>query len=156
MTVSAPTYGALNYDFDYDLLRWVPSQQAVVRADTLNVTLPATAATAANQTTGNTSLASIDTKTLARSSTATTTLVADTAVSTQLLAANTARLGASVTNDSSALLYLKLGTTASATDYSAPLMKNGYFETPYGYTGRIDGIWASDPNDGAARITELT
>lgn len=91
-----------------------------------------------------------------RSATATTSQVADTASSATLLAANTDRLGATIANDSSAVLFVKFGTTASSTDYSARLPQYAYLEVPYGYTGRIDGIWASDPNDGAARITEFT
>ena len=91
-----------------------------------------------------------------RSGTATTTQVADTAVSATILASNANRLGASIANDSSARLYIKLGTTASTTDYTVSLPQNGYYEVPNNYTGRIDGIWASDPNDGAARVTELT
>ncbi len=91
-----------------------------------------------------------------RSGTATHSSVADTATSTTLLSSNTSRLGASITNDSSAVLYVKLGTTASATDYAVRMVQYAYFEVPYGYTGRIDGIWATDPGDGAARIVEFT
>lgn len=91
-----------------------------------------------------------------RSATGTTTQVADTASSTTLLASNTNRLGASIQNDSSAVLYLKCGATASATDYTVRLIQYAYYEVPFNYTGRIDGIWASDPGDGAARITEFT
>lgn len=83
------------------------------------------------------------------------TSVADTASSTTLLAANADRLGASIQNTSSAVLYVKFGTTASATDFTVRLVQYAYFEVPYWYTGRIDGIWASDPGDGAAKITEL-
>lgn len=90
------------------------------------------------------------------SSTATTSQVSDTATSTTLLSSNAARLGASITNDSSIALYIKLGTTASTTDYTVRLVQYAYYEVPFGYTGRIDGIWASDPGDGAARITEFT
>lgn len=90
-----------------------------------------------------------------RSGTATTSQVNDTASSTTLLASNADRLGATVHNDSTAILYLKLGTTASATDYTVAMAANAYYEVPYGYTGRIDGIWANDAS-GAARITELT
>lgn len=88
--------------------------------------------------------------------TATTTGVTDNAASVTLLAANGARKGAIIANDSSAALYVKFGTTATTTDYTVRIAQNGYFEVPFGYTGRIDGIWATDPNDGGARITELT
>lgn len=91
-----------------------------------------------------------------RSATATTTQVSDTASTAQLLAANSARRGAIITNDSSAILYVKLGTTASTTDYTVQLAQKAYYEVPFHYTGRIDGIWATDPNDGGARITEIT
>lgn len=91
-----------------------------------------------------------------QSGTGTTSQVADTGSSTTLLAANTSRLGCSIQNDSSAVLYLKCGATASATDYTARLVQYAYWEAPYGYTGVIDGIWASDPGDGAARVTEFT
>lgn len=87
---------------------------------------------------------------------AATTQVADNAASVTLLASNSSRLGAIIVNDSSATLYVKYGTTATTTDYTAPLVQGGYHEVPFGYTGRIDGIWASDPGDGAARITELS
>lgn len=91
-----------------------------------------------------------------RSSTATTSQVSDAASSTQLLAANTSRIGATVYNDSAAILYVKCGTTASTTDYTAQLPPGGYWESPFGYTGRIDGLWEFDSNSGAARITEYT
>lgn len=91
-----------------------------------------------------------------RAGTATRTTVADSASDVSLLASNANRLGATIANDSSAVLYIALGTTASATDYTARVVQYGYYEVPYGYTGAIRGIWASDPGDGAARITELT
>lgn len=91
-----------------------------------------------------------------RSATATTSQVADNAASVTLLAANANRLGASITNDSSARLYLKAGTTASTTDYTVSLLQHDHWEVPFGYTGKVDGIWASDPGDGAARVTEYT
>lgn len=83
------------------------------------------------------------------------TSVSDTASSTTLLASNTSRLGAVVFNDSSSDLYVKLGTTASTTSFSYKLSPYETVEIPFGYTGRIDGIWSSD-STGAARITELT
>lgn len=85
----------------------------------------------------------------------TTTLVADNSGSVTLLAANANRLGATIANDSSAALYIKLGGTASLTSYTARVAQYGYYEVPFGYTGVIDGIWATDPGDGAARITEF-
>lgn len=89
--------------------------------------------------------------------TATRTQVADNSSDVLILAANTSRLAAQIFNDSSALLYVGLGTTATtATNYTAKVFSNGYYEVPAGFTGQIRGIWATDPNDGAARVTELT
>jgi len=71
-----------------------------------------------------------------------------------LLAANANRIGASIFNASTALLYVKLGTTASLTSYTVRISTNGYYELVDGYTGRIDGIWATA--QGFAYVTELT
>jgi len=71
-----------------------------------------------------------------------------------LLAVNANRLGASIFNDSSSLLYIKLGTTASITSYSVKLYPNSYWEVPSNYDGEIDAIWSVA--NGNARITELT
>ena len=87
------------------------------------------------------------------SGTATATNVASSASNVNLLVLNTGRLGATVFNDSTATLYIKLGTTASLTSYTVQVAPNGYYEVPYGYTGNIDGIWGSAT--GNARVTEL-
>jgi hypothetical protein len=87
------------------------------------------------------------------STTPTTSTVAALATTTTLLASNTLRLGATIYNDSTSILYLKLGATASNTSYTVQLFSNGYYEVPYGYTGIIDGIWVSAT--GNARVTEI-
>lgn len=86
--------------------------------------------------------------------TATGSNVASSASSVTLLAANNARLGATIFNESTQVLYVKFGTTASATDYLVQLVASAYYEVPFGYVGRIDGIWASA--NGNARVVELT
>ena len=91
-----------------------------------------------------------------RSATPTITSVADIATSTTLLALNTNRLGASFHNTSSAILYLKCGATATVTKFTVRMVQYAYYELPYQYTGIVDGIWASDPNDGSCLITEFT
>jgi hypothetical protein len=92
-----------------------------------------------------------------RAATGTNSSVADNAASVTILASNTSRLGATVYNDSSATLYLLLGSTAaSTTNYTCKIVASGYYEVPFGYTGQLTGIWASDPGDGAARVTEIT
>lgn len=73
--------------------------------------------------------------------------------STELLDENTNRLGATVYNDSSADLYLKLGSAASTTSFTVKMVAQSYYEVPFGYTGAIYGIWSAAT--GAARIMEL-
>ena len=85
---------------------------------------------------------------------ATVTSVTSSASSVTILAANTSRLGMSVYNNSTAILYVKDGATASATDFTVEMAPEDYWEAPYGYTGRLDGIWASA--NGAALVTEYT
>lgn len=90
-------------------------------------------------------------------STATVTSVADTASSATLLSANTDRLGGSIFNDSTAILYVRYGTSAaSTTSYTVQVPPNWMHPILANYTGQINGIWATDPGTGAARITELT
>ena len=91
----------------------------------------------------------------ARASSASVASVNDSATSVTLLASNANRLGCSFFNDSSSDLYLKCGTTASTTDFTVKVLAGGYFEMPYHYTGRVDGIWSSD-STGACRVTEYT
>jgi hypothetical protein len=87
-------------------------------------------------------------------STGTLANVASSATSVTVLASNAARLGATIHNDSTEILYVKFGTTASATSYTVKMVADAYYEVPFGYTGRIDGIWANA--NGNARVTELT
>lgn len=89
-----------------------------------------------------------------RAATPSQSSVAGSASSVTLLAANSDRLGATIYNDSTAALYVKLGATASTSSFTVKMASDGYFEVPYGYTGVIDGIWASAT--GNARITEVS
>lgn len=73
-----------------------------------------------------------------------------------LMAANEDRKGFSIFNDSAAILYVKLGASASLTDFSFRIVPQGYYETSIlNYTGIVTGIWASNQS-GSARITEYT
>jgi hypothetical protein len=83
----------------------------------------------------------------------TVSTVAASASSVTLLSSTSLRLGATIYNDSTAVLYIKLGTTASSSSFTIKLQPDGYYEVPFGYTGRIDGIWASAT--GNARISEM-
>lgn len=94
--------------------------------------------------------------TTARSTLGARTSVTAAAVDTSLLAANTSRFGATVYNDTDKSLYLALGTAAASTSsFTVIVLAAGYYETPFGYTGAIRGIWAAAPT-GSARITEIT
>lgn len=86
---------------------------------------------------------------------ATLSNVASSATNVTLLASNASRRGATIFNDSTAVLYVKFGATASATSHVVQMAAGSYYELPQPvYTGVIDGIWASA--NGSARITELT
>jgi hypothetical protein len=93
--------------------------------------------------------------TITRPATATLANVATSTTSATLQASNASRLGWTCYNDStSSVLYIKYGTTASATSFTVRLDPGGQYVDPTGYTGRIDGILAS--GTGTARVTELT
>jgi hypothetical protein len=88
-------------------------------------------------------------------STATLANVSSSATSVTLAASNGSRKALTIHNDSSAVLYVKFGTTASTSSFTVKMAAGDYYEVPAPvYTGRIDGIWASA--DGAARTTEMT
>lgn len=82
--------------------------------------------------------------------------VSASASSVTLSAANTSRKGWAIFNDSTtANLFVKFGTTASATSYTVKILAGGFYEMPGPpiYTGQLDGIW--DVAAGAARVTEF-
>lgn len=106
--------------------------------------------------TGNVTVTNIVTTSIQRSTSSSVVAVARSATSTTILAANGYRNGASVFNDSNAVLYLRLsGGTASSTSYSTKLGAQSYFEVPEDYSGIISGIWAS-AGTGNALVTEYT
>lgn len=102
----------------------------------------------------------------------TVTRVASSITTVTLLAANSNRLTAIIVNDSSSVLYVKMGTGASATDYTYKMAagetrelpvpspsptprRTGtlVYSPPVGYTGVLTGVWVTA--NGAAQITEL-
>lgn len=87
--------------------------------------------------------------------TATLTNVASSATNVTLSAANTARKSWYVFNDSTQVLFVKFGVTASNSSFTVELVAGAYYEMPGTaiYSGQIDGIWASA--QGSARVTEL-
>ncbi|HEU4683609.1 MAG TPA: hypothetical protein VFS39_03805 [Nitrospira sp.] len=92
-------------------------------------------------------------------STATRSSVGDSATAVTLFAANNDRLGALITNDSSARLFVGYGTTdPTTTNYTFVILPGQTWSMEeFGlYVGAIKGIWESDPDDGGARCTELS
>lgn len=81
------------------------------------------------------------------------TRVNDAATNQTILAANDSRVRAIIFNDSTEILYLKYGTTATSTDFTHKLQPG---DTVFidDYRGKIDGIWANNAS-GAAQVTEL-
>lgn len=94
---------------------------------------------------------------------ATITRVAASASSVQLLAANSKRRHFFVHNNSTQVLFLSLGNTASLTAgsevFTTHMNPNETFEweSPFGgYTGTVHGIWAAADASGEALMTEVT
>jgi len=88
-------------------------------------------------------------------STATLTNVTGVDSSTTLLSANSSRQKAYIWNNSTAILYVKLGGgTASATSCTYKMIADAQLELPAWFTWDVTGIWAAV--NGAARITELS
>ncbi len=86
--------------------------------------------------------------------TATITTVPAATVDTTLLNANTSRQGASIYNESTATLFLTMGTGASQSKYTVQVGPTGIYEVPFNYTGQINGIWTASV--GQVRVTEYT
>lgn len=89
------------------------------------------------------------------SDSATVTQVSDSDSVQTLLVANTDRKSFSIFNNSTAILYVKLGSGASSTDFSFRIVPQGYYESGFfAYTGIITGVWSAD-STGQAQITEF-
>lgn len=89
-----------------------------------------------------------------KAATGTQTSVASSASNVTLLAASTSRLGATLYNDSTQVCYVRLAATATSSNFTVKMQPDAYYEVPFGYTGIIDGIWASA--NGNMRVTQIT
>lgn len=78
------------------------------------------------------------------------TMVAST--NQTMLAANSARRFACISNGTAAALFIKFGATASATSHTVSLVAGGYYEVPKVYTGILD---AFTTGSGQVMVTEL-
>ncbi len=91
--------------------------------------------------------------TVGRPTTATTANVASSATNVTVFAAAGDVNARTVWNDSTAVLYLKYGATASNTSYTVQIAAGGYYEFPQPvFAGQVDGIWAAA--NGSARTTQ--
>lgn len=133
----------------------IASDQSAIPITVAALPLPSGASTAALQTTGNTTAASI----LARmtAGTGTNTSVAQNPAQVTLLAANPNRKGFTLYNDASAKVFVSFSATASTTSYSTHISANAAYEPVQAvpYTGVITAIWNSGTT-GFMRITEFT
>jgi hypothetical protein len=87
-----------------------------------------------------------------------TTTIPISVVPAVFLAANAARLGATINNNSpNRFLYVKLGAGVGLASYSVRIGPQGYFELPFpAYTGVIEGVWNAVTPGSFATVTELT
>lgn len=146
LTVDSPQLPAalVSGRLDSNVGAWLGSATPTVGQKTMSASLPVTLAS---------DQPAVQTQNVPAAS-STTSSVAGSATTVTILAANGGRRGATVFNDSTAALYLKLGSGASTSDFTVNMAENGYFEVPFNYTGILTGVWASAT--GNARVTELT
>ena len=82
------------------------------------------------------------------------TTQADQNTNATLIAANAKRRRVIIVNDSTEILYVKYGATATTDDWTRRLQAGEEMQEDV-YTGQIDGIWAANAS-GKARVTEIT
>ena len=88
--------------------------------------------------------------------TATLSSVASAVATTVLLAASASRRGFIIFNESTAVLYVALASTATTAAYTDQVPAGGKFimpTWPSRYTGDVSGIWAAA--NGFARVTSV-
>ena len=90
-----------------------------------------------------------------RSTVAVPSSVPQSAVSVVLLAANAARLGMTIENNSTANLFVQFGPVAAIPGFAVKMIPGSYFEMPFGYVGVLSGIWDA-AGGGTAEVTEET
>jgi hypothetical protein len=130
------------------------SDKLLIVYDDGEATLPTGAATAANQTTGNSSLSAIDGK-LAVPRTPTTASVASSATSVTVLTSNANRRGLLLNNISLSTLYVSFAGTATAANCFASLPPGAtlILDNQLIATQTITGIWSSA--NGTVQVTEF-
>lgn len=86
---------------------------------------------------------------------ATITTVAIDVAEVVIAAANAARKGLKVFNDTNQMLKIKYGAGADADDFTEPVppQVTWIMDAPI-YTGQVSGYWEDDTGGGKARVTE--
>jgi hypothetical protein len=103
---------------------------------------------------GTNNIGDVDIASTPKVTSATLANVASSATNVTLFASNAAAKGRMIHNDSTAVLYVKFGATATSSSYTVKMASDSYYEFPEPvYTGIVDGIWASA--NGSARCTEV-
>jgi len=82
------------------------------------------------------------------------TQVAGSLVVVTLKALNAARKGLTLYNEGNQAWYVKLGAAATLTSFTVKILRDGYYEVPFGYTGIVTGIQAVSSS--SLYVTELT
>ena len=67
---------------------------------------------------------------------------ADLTVAQILAPQNANRKGLAMWNDSQNPVYIDFGITPTTERYAFKFNPDGYYETPFGFTGEIQGLWA--------------
>lgn len=76
------------------------------------------------------------------------------AASVATVAFGNAAKGMTIYNDSAtANLFVSLGSLVSTTNYTIKIAPSGYYETPFGWSGPVVGVW--DAAVGNARVTRV-
>jgi hypothetical protein len=84
-----------------------------------------------------------------------TSSVTGAATATTLKAANNARRGLTLFNDSASSCFVLLGAgTVSSTVFTVKMAPGAYYEVPFGFTGPVSGNWVTAT--GSMRVTEMT
>lgn len=89
-----------------------------------------------------------------RTGSVTAASVASSTTAASLLAANPVRSGFSIWNASTATLFIDYGATVTTTAYAVRIDPAGYFESPFGFTGQISGVWSAA--NGSALVREFS
>lgn len=73
-----------------------------------------------------------------------------------LAAPNLARRGLNIANESSVMMFVKLGALATGSDFTVKLPPRANYELPFpDYTGLVTGVWAT-AGAGFAAVTEMS